>query len=588
MRLKRSRAFVALAAVAALGLGACGGGTSSDGDGDGSGAKAEFNAGLENVVNPSDKKGGIVKLGQSGDWGDTVDPGETYYGYSWNFLRTYARSLVMFKPAPGKASEELVPDLAEDLGKPSEGGKTWTYTLRDGVKFEDGTPVTSADVKYAVLRSTDKKTFPSGPAYFEALLDLPEGYDGPFRTPDMNTDQAIETPDDKTVVFHLKQPFAGFDYLAQLAQTAPVPQDKDTGSKYREHVISTGPYKWKTYQAGKLYELERNDQWDPATDPNRQALPDGYQVTLNMEPNDVDNQVIAGSLDADVQAIGVQPAARSRVLQDPALKARSDNPITTRLQYTSINPTVAPLNNIECRKAIMYGMDRTAYQTAYGGPFAGGDIATTLLPPTIPGHQDFDLYPAGDDNKGDLDKAKESLEKCGQPDGFETNMAYRSERPNEKATAEAFQQSLDRVGIKLSLMPLPEGTYFTETCGLPPYVVKNKIGLCVNSWGADWPDGYGFLSQIVDSRVIRPTGGSSNTSVRIPEVDQLLDQALVELDTDKRNKLWGDIDRRVMEEAVIFPGVYGKLLLLRGKNTTNVFVNEALGQYDYLAMGAAQ
>jgi peptide/nickel transport system substrate-binding protein len=116
--------------------------------------------------------------------------------------------------------------------------------------------------------------------------------------------------------------------------------------------------------------------------------------------------------------------------------------------------------------------------------------------------------------------------------------------------------------------------------------VKNKLGLCLNSWGADWPDGFGFLSQIVDSRVIRPAGGSSNMSVRIPEVDQMLDKALTELDTDKRNQMWGEIDKRVMEEAVIYPGVYAKTLLLRSKNATNIMVTDAFGEYDYLGMGA--
>ena len=128
--------------------------------------------------------------------------------------------------------------------------------------------------------------------------------------------------------------------------------------------------------------------------------------------------------------------------------------------------------------------------------------------------------------------------------GFETNIAYRDDRPKEKATAEAFQQALGKVGIKVTPKPLPSGDYFSGTCGLPSYVVKNNIGLCANGWGADWNDGFGFLSQIVDSRVIRETGGSSNTSVRIPEVDTMLDEAKVEQDEATRNKMWGEIDKR--------------------------------------------
>jgi peptide/nickel transport system substrate-binding protein len=583
----RARSLAAVGVSVALLVAACGGGggASNQQGSSNQSAQAAFNAGSTSVVNPSDKKGGTLKFANEGDW-DTLDTGETYYAYSWNFARLYGRSLMMFKSAPGKEGNQLVPDLAEAPGQASNGAKTWTYKLRKGVKFDDGTEVTSADVKYAVLRSTDKQTFPNGPTYWDANLDLPSGYKGPYKSPDMNTDSAIETPDESTIVFHMKKPFAAFDYLAQQPNTMPVPKAKDTGAKYRNSIVSTGPYKFADLQPGKGFNLVRNDQWDPATDPNRKALPDRIEVSLNVNADDIDNRIISGDLDVAVTALGVQPAAQSRVLQDPTLKENADNPLGVRTWYTSINPTVAPFDNIECRKAVMYAMDHTGYQTAYGGQIAGGDIATTILPPSVPGHADFDLYPSGPDHKGDLDAAKKSLEACGQPNGFQTNIAYRSERPKEKAAAEAFQQALARVGIQLTLKPYPQGDYFAQYAGLPPYVVKNKLGLALNGWAADWPDGFGFLSQIVDSRVIRATGGSSNTSVRIPEVDQMLDKALTELDADKRNQDWGAIDKRVMEEAVVYPGVYSKSLLVRSKNATNIYVTDAYGEYDYLGMGA--
>ncbi|MGH3863485.1 ABC transporter substrate-binding protein [Actinokineospora sp.] len=585
MNNKRLVTAVAAGAVVVMGLSACGGNGTDGKNGGGGGTKTPaFNAALTETFNPSDKKGGIVKIANAGTW-DSLDPGETYYGYSWNFLRLYGRSLLMFKPAPGGASNELVPDLAESLGTPSEGGKTWTYKLREGIKYEDGTPVTSKDVKHAVLRSTDKETFPNGPAYFEGYLNLPEGYKGPYKTKDMDTNSAIETPDDRTIVFHLKQAFGGFDYFAHLPQTVPVPEAKDTGAKYREHVISTGPYKFDKNEIDKQFNLVRNAEWKPESDPNRKALPDGYEVTMNVNADDIDNRVISGDIHIDITGTGVQPASLSRVLSDPAIKANADNPTIARLWYTSVNPTVAPLDNKECRKAVLYAVDRTGYQTAYGGSFSGGEIASTLMPSQIPGAEKFDLYPAGPDNKGDVAKAKEALTACGQPNGFETNIAYRSERPKEKAAAESMQQALARVGIKLTLRPFPQGDYFSQFAGNPPYVVANKLGLALNGWGADWNDGFGFLSQIVDSRVIRETGGSSNTSVRIPEVDKMLDEAIGETDTAKREKMWGAIDKRVMEEAVILPGVHSKSLILRGKGLTNVFVSDAYGMYDYLAMG---
>ncbi|MEV4635768.1 ABC transporter substrate-binding protein [Actinoplanes sp. NPDC049548] len=580
----KTRVLVAATAVLALGLtAACGGG--KDGSTSG-GSKAEFNAALDKVFNPSEKKGGTIRLANSGDW-DTLDPGETYYGYSWDFLRLYGRSLLTYKASPGATGNELTPDLAEGLGETNDNGKTWTYKLRKNVKFEDGTVVKAADVKYAVLRSIDKQTFPNGPAYFEQFLNLPAGYKGPYKSKGVNTDQAISTPDDNTIVFHLKSAFGGFDYLAALPQTVPVPQAKDTAAKYKQHVVSTGPYMFDQNNLGKNFTLKRNPNWDQSTDPLRKALPDGFEVALNVNADDIDNRLLSGDLDIDVVGTGVQPATLGRVVGDPTAKANTDNASQSRLWYTSIVGTVAPLDKIDCRKAILYAADRTGYQTAYGGPLAGGDIATTIMPPTIPGYQKFDLYPAGPDNKGDLAKAKEALTACGQPNGFSTNIAYRAERPKEKATAESLQQSLARVGIKLTLKPFPQGDYFSQYAGNPPYVKSNNLGLTVNGWGADWNDGFGYLSQIVDSRVIRETGGSSNTSVRDPEVDKMLDAAVSNTDAKAREAQWGAIDKKVMEDAFILPGVYAKALLIRPKKLTNVYVNPAYNMYDYVSLGVA-
>ena len=323
----------------------------------------------------------------------------------------------------------------------------------------------------------------------------------------------------------------------------------------------------------------------PGQDPNRKALPDEYDVALKVDANDIDNRLISGDLQVDVAGTGIQAAAVARVLSDPKLKANADNPLIARLWYVSIDPQVTPFDNIECRKAVVYAADRTSTQKAFGGEFAGGQIATTIMPPQIPGYQKFDLFPAGADNKGDVQKAKDALTACGQPTGFETHMAYRAERPKEKATAESLQQSLGRVGIKLTLDPYPQGDYFAQYAGNPPFMRAHGIGLASNGWGADWNDGFASLSQIVDSRVIRETGGSSNISARVPEVDQMIDHALNETDVAKRNVIWGNIDKRVMQEAVILPVVYAKVLTIRGKELTNVFINQTYGAYDYTALG---
>lgn len=144
----------ALAAVAAIGsasllLSACSKADDNGGDGNKS---AGANAATKGVVNASTQKGGTVTYEYS-DVPDSFDPGNTYYAYMYNLSRLYARPLMTFQPGPGEEGNKLVPDLAEKAGEPSDGGKTWTYKIRSGLKYQDGTAITSKDVKYAVERS---------------------------------------------------------------------------------------------------------------------------------------------------------------------------------------------------------------------------------------------------------------------------------------------------------------------------------------------------------------------------------------------------------------------------------------------------
>ncbi|HET7476638.1 MAG TPA: ABC transporter substrate-binding protein [Dermatophilaceae bacterium] len=589
----RRRMLMAAATGAALtlALAACSGSGIKNGSGSGgtssSSGSSSFNAANGKVLRESSTKGGTLRFANAGDW-DSLDPGDTYYGYSWNFLRNYARTLLVFKAAPGEGGNELVPDLATSLGKPSDDAKTWTYTLRDGLKFEDGSPITSKDVAYGVARSLDKETLPNGYTYFnDFLADIPDGF-SVFKGGKVADLKAIETPDDKTIVFHLNKPFSGFDYFAQLPATAPVPQAKDTGAKYKEKIVSSGPYKFATNEIGKKFTLVRNENYDPATDPDsgRKPLADTLEVTLNVNAEDIDKRLMAGDLDVDIAGTGVQPATQGLVQTEPN-KSKTDLAEVARLWFTVINSDVAPFDKLDCRKAVLYAADKTGYQRAYGGN-VGGDIATSLMPKVIPGAIDIDLYEAKTKPQGDVDKAKAALSACGQPNGFETNVSYRTERPKEKAVAEALQQSLSKVGIKLTLKPYATADYTKLYAGKPDYAKANKLGLIIYGWGADWNDGFGFLQQIIDSRVIRAAGGNTNLGIRLPAVDKLIDQALATTDKAAREKLWGDADRTVMENAAVLPGVWAKGLLYRPDNLTNVFVNQAYGMYDYAAIGTSR
>ncbi|GAB2838701.1 ABC transporter substrate-binding protein [Actinocorallia aurea] len=574
-------ASLAACAVLAAGLTACGGDSDSGAD---SSSTAVQNAANTSILNPSDKTGGELRYAMSSDW-DSPDPGDTYYAFSWNFARYYARTLVTYKNAPGAEGQELVPDLAESLGKASNNNKTWTYKLKKGVKYDDGTEITAQDVKYAVERSNFTDELQGGPKYFKQyLVDNATPYKGPYKDKSAEGLKSIETPDKYTIKFNLNTPFAEFDYLAFMPQTAPVPQAKDTGLNYKKNIVSSGPYKIDSYEVGKAMKLSRNTHWDQSTDELRKALPDTITVALGQEQDDIDARLMSGSLDVDLAAGGLATAAQPKALGGSE-KANTDAAAGSALTYMTIDSRVAPFDNIACRRAVQYAVDKTSVQTALGGPITGGDIASTVLPPTVVGHQDFDKYPSAN-NAGDVAKAKEQLTACGKADGFTAKLTYRADRPKEVATAESIQQSLGKAGIKVDLKGYPSGDYFTKYAGSPAFLKDNGVGLAMMKWSADWPSGFGFLQQILDGRSIKSTGNTNISSTDLPKINKLFDKSTKEGDADARNKLYGQIDQLSMDNADVVPLTYSVQLLYRPANLTNVVVSEFMGgQYDYVNLG---
>ncbi|WP_330173488.1 ABC transporter substrate-binding protein [Streptomyces sp. NBC_01498] len=585
MKTKKATAVLATAIVLALSASACGGSDSKDENNDSKGGSAAADAGLTSIVNTSDKKGGTVTFEHS-DVPDSLDPGNTYYGWVQNFSRLYGRTLTTFKPAAGEAGLEVVPDLAESLGEPSADAKTWTYKLRTGVKFDDGSPVTSKDVKYAIERSNfAPEALSNGPTYFKAYLEGGEAYKGPYKDKAPEGLKSIETPDDQTIVFKLNKPFADMDYLASFSQTAPVPQAKDKGAAYVQQMASSGPYKFESYEEGRGATLVRNPHWDKATDPIRPALADKITIKFKVNPTTVDQNLMSGNITVDAAGTGLQTKTQPKVLTNPKEKARTDNSYAGATSYMALSTKVKPFDNPDCRKAVQYALDKSSVQAALGGD-TKGDVASTLLPPTVNGYQKFDLYQT-EGNKGDVTKAKAALADCGQPNGFTTNLTARSDRPDEVQMATAIQASLKKVGINAEIKQYPSGKYFSNFAGVPSYVHEHKLGMMMMAWGADWPTGFGFLDQIVNGSAIKPSGGNNLMELNDPGVNKALQDGIAETDAAARTKAWGEVDKLVMENASVVPLVYRKNLLYRPDNATNVTVTQAyLGMYDYLLIGS--
>jgi peptide/nickel transport system substrate-binding protein len=526
------------------------------------------------VVNPSNRTGGTLRLVTSAGV-DSLDPARTYYVWCWLLQRLLQRTVLAFAARPGPAGRAVVPDLATGPGVPTNGARTWTYRLRAGVRFDDGSPVTAHDVKYAVERVFAQDVLPGGPTYLLQLLDAGD-YAGPYRDGRL---AAVEVPDDHTLVFHLRRPFADFDYLMAQPNTAPVPRHRDTGVDYGQSPAFTGPY--VAHRSGNRLRLSRNPHW--ADDPIRRALPDGIDVTIGLTVDEVDAAVIGGEFDINLEGRGVQATAQQRLLADPALLARVDNPATGFLHYITIQPQVKPFDNVHCRRAIHFAADRVALQEARGGALVGGDIATGLLPPTLVSYQPYEFYGSGPDRRGDLDAARAELAKAGLPDGFETVIA--TQRGKFRAVADALAGAIARVGIRATVVELDVATYYREGLGRPETVRRLGLGLGVTDWGADYPTPYGFLGALVDGRAIKPHGGNHNfAELDDPAVNTLIDEALSTVDN---TRLWREIERRVMEHAVLLPVTYDKTVHYRNPRVTNVYVHPAFGLYDVQAMGVA-
>jgi ABC-type transport system substrate-binding protein len=588
MRRKITGLF-ALGATAALTLAACGGSSGSGGgNNNNSTSTTSYNQAMSSVVNPSTKTGGTLTMDLS-NTPDSTDYQNTYYAFMWNFVRLYSMQLMTYKSCPGACGETLVPQLATAPGTVSSNGLVWTYHIKPNVKFENGDTVTSQDVKYGVERSYAKTVLPNGPVYYQQLLADPH-YPGPYvdRAKNLMGLTSITTPNATTIQFHLLHPFSDFNYVVAIPQSSPVQASWDSGAhggaNFQLHPESTGPYEFQSYTLNKTLTLVPNTHWNAATDPEAKQLLSKLVVNFNVNANEIDNNLLSGFADLDMGGTGIQTASvRDKVLTNPTNKANADDPLSGFLRFAYLNAKVIP--NVHCREAIEYAADKTTMQTAWGGPVVGGDIASTVMPPIIVGYQKFDLYNALSQPNGDIAAAKAQLKLCGKPSGFTTGLAYRTDRPQEVAAATALQASLKQVGINATLNGYLSGKYYSDFAGVPAYVHSHNLGISMGGWGADWPDGYGFLYAVSDGAAIAPAGNANISEINTTAINNQFNQAANDTNASTRVAIWPQIDKSIMQGAYILPMVYQKVLLYRNPNMTNVYVDRYYGMYNYAVLG---
>ncbi|MFJ8851627.1 ABC transporter substrate-binding protein [Streptomyces sp. NPDC102437] len=549
--------------VVAAGAAACGPKDNKGGDGS-SGATGK------------PQKGGTLTVLNSKPQ-DDFDPARLYTSGGGNVPSLVFRTLTTRNRENGAAGAKVVPDLATDLGTPSKNATVWTYTLKDGLKYEDGTAITSADIKYGIERSFAAE-LSGGAPYLRDWLIGGADYQGPYK--DKKGLDSIETPDAKTIVFHLDKPEGEFPFLATQTQTTPVPKAKDTGTKYEEHPISSGPYKVVRNEGdGERLILERNPHWSAATDEERKAYPDKIDVRSGLD-SAVINQRLSASQGADAAAVttdtNLGPAELAKVSGDKKLAARVGTGHFGYTNYIAFNPKVKPFDNPKVRQAISYAVDRSSVVNAAGGSSLA-EPATTFLPDQAAfGYTPYDHFPAG--KNGNAVKARELLKEAGYPKGLTVTLTHSNDKDfaTSPEIATALQEALKKAGITVKLQGLESNDY-SDTV----YNVKSEPGFFLGGWGADWPSGGPFFAPIFDGRQIVKSGYNFNSGqLNDPAVNKEIDEINKLTDLDAAAKRWGALDEKVGEQALTVPLFHPVYKRLYGEAVKNVVISDWTGVLD--------
>ena len=557
----RRVAAASVSLVLAAGAAACG---PDDNDANGSGGDS------------TPHKGGTLTVLNSNPQQD-FDPARLYTSGGGNVPSLVFRTLTTRNRENGAAGAKVVPDLATDTGRPNKDATVWTYTLKKGLKYEDGTPITSADIKYGIERSFAPE-LSGGAPYLRDWLVGAADYQGPYK--DKGGLDAIETPDDLTIVFHLNKPEGEFPYLATQTQFTPVPKAKDTGTRYEEHPVSSGPYKVVTNENdGEHLVLERNKYWSTAVDAERKAYPDKIDVRSGLDSS-VINQRLSASQDADATAVttdtNLGPAELAEVTGDKELASRVGTGHFGYTNYISFNPTVKPFNNVKVRQAISYAIDRSSVVNAAGGS-ALAEAATTFLPDQKSfGYEPYDLFPAG--KTGNAAKAKELLAEAGYKNGLTITLTHSNSKDFETSPeiATAIQDALKKAGITVKLQGLEDNDYRDKI-----HSVKTEPGFFLAHWGADWPSGGPFLAPIFDGRQIVRDGANFNTGLlNDKSVNDEIDAINKLTDLDAAAKRWGALDKKIGEQALTVPLFHPVYKRLVGSDIKNVVISDWTGVLD--------
>ncbi|TPG15909.1 ABC transporter substrate-binding protein [Pedococcus bigeumensis] len=567
-RLPRTRFLAASAAAAALAVSGCTGITSDDRTG--AAESGELT---------------VLSLGPVATW----DPQRLSTAQDIAFAgRVFARTLTAFPAGASGGAQNVEGDLATTAGTVDRTLKTWSFTLRSGVAWQDGSPVTCEDVRYGVSRSFAQPFATEGLTYPLAYLDIPRKADGSSTYPGPYAkdakgqaafDKAVSC-EGQTVTFRLSTPMADFNQVVALPVFAPVKQAQDKAGDGTYAVFSNGPYQLRSEwdpSAGGTF--ERNPNWDKGSDPIRQAKPVSIHYIEGTESQTAVQQVINDdeAHQRSVTLDSAPPAMQQHILSDNALKARSVNPSAQFVDYLAPNVSKGVMRNPKAREAFALATNREGYVTALGGASAAS-AAYTLIGPSLPGHNDAD--PIGSGPAGDAARARAALQESGLTLPVKVRVAYRSTPTADKAMA-ALSNGWEDAGFAVQLQPIAKD-YFAEVSA-PGRADQTDVFWA--NWAPAWPSASTVIPPLFDSRINvtksgngRDIGGFTDEAVnreitRIGALPDLASQA----------SAWGALDASLAKRAIFVALAQRKALYVAGSSVTGLRANEALGGFVDLA-----
>ncbi|MCM2576218.1 ABC transporter substrate-binding protein [Streptomyces meridianus] len=584
---RRARAIVVALAAGSLALTGCSSGSKNTSEGsntDADAAKQQAVIPLGDaaasqgpaVEVPGAKPGGTIRVYQRDNF-DHLDPAQIYVSDEGLLATLYTRQLTTYK-TDKNGKKVLVGDLATDSGTVSDGGKTWKFTLKDGIKFEDGKPITSADIRHSIERMY-AKFITDGPTYVQQWLSgggteyrkaLP---DGPYKGKHL-PDSTLETPDDKTVVFHFKDPQPDAPFALAMAAYGVVQKSKDTKEKYDAAPQATGPYKIESFKPGKSMKLVKNENWDAKTDPFRHQYVDGFDITFNHQASDSTKRLMADHGEAKTALSftnAVDPLQTREVLQDADASKRVVKGYQPYVWQMNMN--MDRIKDKKIRDAITYAMPNKQILGLNGGSY-GGEVAGGLMAPTLAGYEKgYDPYGKLKKPNGDPEKAKKLLKEAGK-----TNMkivyAYANTEANQKVSV-VVEDALTKAGFDVQKKEVDSASWYAQMGK-----VKNGFDLYMTGWGQDWPSASTVIPPSYDGTQIAD-GASNYSHINDEHVNSEIKRISRITDIKESTKEWQKLHHYIVEKVnPAAPVYYTKQLQIYGSKIGGAEYSDTINYID--------